>query len=72
MREYRSSEDLLFLFGSNALLARAAKDTAPDAWRRGLAFTLDGLRAEAADPLPVAPLSPVQHQQVLGNLTGAP
>ncbi|MGO4425305.1 TetR/AcrR family transcriptional regulator, partial [Streptomyces sp. MCAF7] len=67
-----TSEDLLFLFGSNALLARAAKDTAPDAWRRGLAFTLDGLRTEAAHPLPVAPLSPRQHQQVLGNLTGAP
>lgn len=48
-------EDLLFLLGSNALLARAAKDTAPDAWLRGLAFTLDGLRTEAAHPLPTAP-----------------
>ncbi|MEU6356191.1 helix-turn-helix domain-containing protein [Streptomyces sp. NPDC047072] len=48
-------EDLLFLFGSNALLARAAKGVAPDAWLRGLAFTLDGLRTEAAHPLPVTP-----------------
>lgn len=65
-------EDLLFLFGSNALLARAARDTAPDAWRRGLAFVLDGLRTEAAHPLPTGPLSPEQHRQVLGNLTSAP
>ncbi|MGP4109734.1 TetR/AcrR family transcriptional regulator [Streptomyces sp. 4N509B] len=65
-------EDLLFLFSSNALLARAARHTAPDAWRRGVAFLLDGLRTEAAHPLPVGPLSPEQHRQVLGNLTGTP
>ncbi|MER5802148.1 TetR/AcrR family transcriptional regulator [Streptomyces mirabilis] len=67
-----SHEDLLFIFGTNALLARAAKGTAPDAWRRGLAFMLDGLRTEAAHPLPVGPLTSQQLHQVMGNLTGAP
>ncbi|WP_416969484.1 TetR/AcrR family transcriptional regulator [Streptomyces sp. 4F14] len=62
-------EDLLFLFGSSALLARASRGTAPDAWRRGLALSLDGLRTEAAHPLPVAALSEEQHREVLGRLT---
>lgn len=65
-------EDLLFLFGSNALVARAARGTAADAWRRGVAFMLDGLRTEAAHLLPVTPLSPQQCRQVMGNLTSAP
>jgi AcrR family transcriptional regulator len=65
-------EDLLFIFGTNALVARAAKDTAPDAWRRGVAFMLDGLRSEAAHPLPTGPLTSRQLYQVMGNLTGTP
>ncbi|MER7786664.1 helix-turn-helix domain-containing protein [Streptomyces sp. NPDC097640] len=65
-------EDLLFIFGTNALLSRAAKDTAPGAWRRGVAFMLDGLRAEAAHPLPTAPLTAQQLYAVMGNLAGAP
>lgn len=65
-------EDLLFVFGTNALLARAAKNTAPDAWRRGVAFLLDGLRTEAAHPLPTGPLSSQQMYQVMANLTGTP
>jgi DNA-binding transcriptional MocR family regulator len=52
------------------LLSRAAKDTAPDAWRRGVAFMLDGLRTEAAHPLPTAPLIPQQLYEVMGNLAG--
>ncbi|MFF4835994.1 TetR/AcrR family transcriptional regulator [Streptomyces sp. NPDC001315] len=65
-------EDMLFVFGTNALLARAAKATAPDFWRRGVGFVLDGLRTEAARPLPADPLSPQQLQQVMGNLTSTP
>jgi hypothetical protein len=34
----------------------ATRDVAPDAWRRHLALLLDGLRPEAARPLPVPPL----------------
>lgn len=65
-------EDLLFILGTNALLTRAAKDTAPDAWCRGVAFMFDGLRTEAAHPLPTGPLTPQQVYQVMGNLTGTP
>ncbi|MFJ3772224.1 TetR/AcrR family transcriptional regulator [Streptomyces sp. NPDC090075] len=63
--------DLLFVFGTNALLSRAAKDSAPDAWRRGIAFVLDGLRTEAAHPLPAPPLSEEQLNRVMTNLAGA-
>ncbi|WP_033320559.1 hypothetical protein [Streptomyces yerevanensis] len=59
-------------FGTNAPLARAAKDTAPDAWRRGIAFMLDGLRTKGAHPLPTGPLPPQQLYQGMGNLTGTP
>ncbi|MFE4964291.1 TetR/AcrR family transcriptional regulator [Streptomyces sp. NPDC056660] len=65
-------EDLLFVFGTNALLARAVKDTAPDAWRRSVAFTLDGLRTAAARPLPAPPLSLEQAYRLMDNLTGTP
>ncbi|MEW2402466.1 helix-turn-helix domain-containing protein [Streptomyces sp. NPDC046862] len=65
-------EDLVFILGANALLSRAVRDTAPDAWRRGVAFTLDGLRTEAAHPLPAAPLTPQQLYEVMGNFTGSP
>lgn len=44
--------DFILLFTANAAHARLA----PDVWRRGLAFILDGLRASAAHPLPVGPL----------------
>lgn len=68
-----TSEDLLFAFGTHALLARASANSAPDAWRRGVAFLVDGLRSEAAQrPLPTAPLSPQQVYEVLGDLAGRP
>lgn len=66
-----TTEDLVFVLGSNAVLARATPRTAPDAWRRNIAFLLDGLRAEAArPPLPVGPLTPDQVYEVMENLTG--
>ncbi|EKX63292.1 TetR/AcrR family transcriptional regulator [Streptomyces ipomoeae] len=65
-----TNEDLLFVFAANAQLSRAAKDTAPDAWRRGVALALDGLRTEAAHPLPAAPLTPQQFKEVMSNLAG--
>ncbi|MEV7085465.1 helix-turn-helix domain-containing protein [Streptomyces sp. NPDC093085] len=65
-------QDLLFLFGTNALLSRAAKDTSPDAWRRGVAFMLDGLRSEAARPLPAGPLTEGQVVEVMNHLSGTP
>ncbi|QOV40501.1 hypothetical protein IM697_20110 [Streptomyces ferrugineus] len=48
------------------MLSRATKDTdVPDAWRRGIAFILDGLRTEAAHPLPTAPLTSQQLYEVM-------
>jgi hypothetical protein len=38
----------------------ATRDSAPDAWRRHLGLLLDGLRADAAHPLPVPPLTRTQ------------
>jgi hypothetical protein len=36
---------------------RESMDVAPEAWRRCLAFFLDGLRAGAAHPIAVPPLT---------------
>ncbi|SDD24027.1 transcriptional regulator, TetR family [Glycomyces harbinensis] len=60
-------EDLLFVFWSNAMLIRFTAETAPDAWRRSLAFTLDGLRTGAAHELPTAALTPAQVEQVMAG-----
>ncbi|PYE49500.1 TetR family transcriptional regulator [Deinococcus yavapaiensis KR-236] len=50
-------EDLAFvLIGTGAVVA-ATSPVAPNAWRRHLALTLDGFRAEGARTLPVPPLS---------------
>ncbi|WP_019549046.1 TetR/AcrR family transcriptional regulator [Streptomyces sulphureus] len=66
-----TSADLVLTFGAHALLARALADTAPDAWRRGVAFLLDGLRAESAQqPLPADALTQQQVQDVMGSLAG--
>jgi AcrR family transcriptional regulator len=63
-----TDQDLLFVFWSNAVLVRFTAQAAPDAWRRGLAFTLDGLRSGAAHPLPTEALTPEQVEQVLTRL----
>ncbi|MER8261773.1 hypothetical protein [Streptomyces albidoflavus] len=68
-----TGEDLLLFFGTNALLARAVADTAPDTWRRQVAFLLTGLSTNPAqDPLTVAPLTPPQMYEVMGRLAGTP
>ncbi|WP_432741931.1 TetR/AcrR family transcriptional regulator [Streptomyces sp. JH002] len=68
-----TAEDLLLVFATHALLARAAADVAPDAWRRHITFVLDGLRTEGArGPLPAAPLTPAQAFGVMGGLAGRP
>jgi hypothetical protein len=49
-------------------IARTIEATAsvsPDAWRRHLAFILDGLRAPAAHPLPVPPLQAEEVAQIM-------
>lgn len=72
LRPDYTGQDLLFIFGTNALLARAAAGTAPDAWRRAVALMLDGLRAQAAHPLPTGSLTLQQAYTVMGRLVAAP
>jgi hypothetical protein len=48
LRPDLTNADLVFAFAANAQLSRATVESAPDAWRRQVAFLLDGLRAGAA------------------------
>jgi AcrR family transcriptional regulator len=57
-------QDLPLLFWSGDRVVELAGDIAPDLWRRQLAFLLDGLRAEAAHPLPAPPLREAQLARV--------
>lgn len=61
-------EDMLFVFWSTAMLVRHSTCAAPDAWRRSIGFLLDGLRAEAAHPLPAEPLTRDQMEEVMFRL----
>ncbi|SNS60579.1 TetR/AcrR family transcriptional regulator [Actinomadura mexicana] len=53
-------QDVVPLMWAMSQVIRESADAAPDAWRRCLGFFLDGLRAEAARPLPVSALTPEQ------------
>ncbi|MDQ7910606.1 helix-turn-helix domain-containing protein [Phytohabitans sp. ZYX-F-186] len=61
-------EDLFFVFWSTATLVRHTSGAAPEGWRRAVGFLLDGLRAEAAHPLPAEPLTPDQVEEVMFRL----
>ncbi|TDD80258.1 TetR/AcrR family transcriptional regulator [Actinomadura darangshiensis] len=58
--------DVVTLIWAMSQVIRESMDAAPDAWRRCLGFFLDGLRAEAAHPLPVQALTPDQLARFLG------
>ncbi|MEU4311135.1 helix-turn-helix domain-containing protein [Nocardia sp. NPDC024068] len=59
--------DLVFAFAANAMLSRA---TAATAWRRQIAFLLDGLRVEAArHTMPASELTPQQVHKALERLS---
>ena len=68
LRSDFTGEDLMFIFATNARLAQAAIHVAPDAWRRCVAFTLDGLRTEAGRPLPAGPPAPYQVRRILTTM----
>jgi AcrR family transcriptional regulator len=53
-------EDLPFVIWTAGRVIETTGPVAPDYWRRYLGFLLDGLRAEAATPLPAPPLSRAQ------------
>jgi len=58
LRRDLAVEDLAFVVWGISRTIELTADTAPDAWRRHLGLLLDGFRADAAHPLPVAPLQP--------------
>ncbi|UFS58184.1 TetR/AcrR family transcriptional regulator [Subtercola endophyticus] len=45
-------DDLFLFFTANAAVVAATRATGPDIWRRNVGFIIDGLRSEAARPLP--------------------
>jgi AcrR family transcriptional regulator len=53
-------EDMPLLFWTGGRVIEATATVAPEFWRRHLGLLLDGLRAEAATPLPQPPLTRAQ------------
>jgi AcrR family transcriptional regulator len=60
LRSDVTPEDLPVVFWTGGRVIEMTSAVAPDFWRRYLALVLDGLRAEAATPLPAPPLTPAQ------------
>jgi AcrR family transcriptional regulator len=58
-------EDMPLVFLPAGRVLEAAQEVAPDLWRRFLGLLLDGLRAEAATPLPRGPLTRAQRERLL-------
>jgi len=55
-----TTEDLPLVFWTADRVIEATAAVEPEFWRRFLGLLLDGLRAEAASPLPVPPLTQAQ------------
>src|SRR5439155_25346695 len=55
-----TAEDLPLVFWTAHRVIETTASIAPDVWRRYLGLLLDGLRAEAATPLPAPPLTRAQ------------
>ncbi|MBW1604266.1 TetR/AcrR family transcriptional regulator [Streptomyces sp. JJ66] len=68
LREDVVAEDLLFTLAALGRVVPASASVVPGSWRRYLALLLDGLRAEAARPLPGPPLTRDQLGRVLHDL----
>lgn len=60
-------EDMAFITWGIARTIEATATVSPEAWRRHLALTLDGLRASAAHPLPEPPLAPEQLAKIMAD-----
>jgi AcrR family transcriptional regulator len=63
-----TTEDLAYLLWSTSMVVRATAGIAPHAWRRSLALSFDGLRASAARPLPVPPMTKAEVQEAMLRL----
>ena len=57
-------EDMPFVIWSVGRVIEETRAVAPELWRRHLGFLLDGLRADAATPLPQPPLTRAQLDRV--------
>ena len=67
LRRDFTPEDLPLLFWSAGRVIETTGKIAPGAWRRYLGLLLDGLRAEAATPLPEPPLTRAQITRARGQ-----
>ena len=61
-----TKEDIPMLFWTGARVAELTSSVAPELWRRYLGLLLDGLRTDAATPLPQPPLTSEQLERVTG------
>jgi AcrR family transcriptional regulator len=59
-----TAEDIPIVFWTGGRVIEVTAAVAPEFWRRHLGLLLDGLRAEAATPLPQPPLTPAQLNRV--------
>src|SRR5262249_39247980 len=66
LRSDFAPEDMPMLLWTGARVAELTSTVAPKLWRRYLGFVLDGLRADAASPLPEPPLTRAQLELVNG------
>jgi AcrR family transcriptional regulator len=60
-------EDMPVVFWTGGRVIEATATVAPEFWRRYLGLLLDGLRAEAATPLPHPPLTRAQLNRATGR-----
>jgi AcrR family transcriptional regulator len=67
LREDFVPEDIIVLLMANAGLVHATRDAAPHAWRRLVAYLLEGFRADRTGPLPAAPTPAQTRRVMLGN-----
>jgi AcrR family transcriptional regulator len=62
-----TAEDMPLVFWTGGRVIEATAAVAPELWRRYLGLLLDGLRAEAATPLPHPPLTSAQLKRATGR-----
>lgn len=67
LRSDFTPEDMPLVFWTVGRVIEVTADVAPELWRRYLGLLLDGLRADAATPLPRPPLTRAQLERAAGR-----
>ncbi len=67
LRDDFTAQDMPLVFWTSSRVIEATAAVEGEVWRRYLSLLLDGLRATAATPLPVPPLTPEQLVRVAGR-----